>query len=172
MVDKVILVGYMASGKSTVAKILAENMHIKALDLDVLIEEREKMTINNIFKTKGELYFRKVEHVIFKEIVNSDDAFVISTGGGTPCYAQNHLLLQNKDVSSFYLQTALDVLYGRLLTSKCERPLLAMIEKDELHEFIAKHLFERSYFYHHAKHILKTENHNPAQIARLIEKLL
>ena len=172
MVDKVILVGYMASGKSTVAKILAESMHIKALDLDVLIEEREKMTINNIFKTKGELYFRKVEHVIFKEIVNSDDAFVLSTGGGTPCYAQNHLLLQNKDVSSFYLQTALDVLYGRLLTSKCERPLLAMIEKDELHEFIAKHLFERSYFYHHAKHILKTENHNPAQIGRLIEELL
>lgn len=172
MVEKVILVGYMASGKSTVAKILAENRGLTALDLDILIEEREKMSIKNIFKTKGELYFRKVEHSIFKEILNSEGSFVLSTGGGTPCYAQNHLLLQKDGITSVYLQTALDVLYARLSVLKSERPLLNSIQNDELHEFIAKHLFERSYFYQHARHTMKTENHSPNEIAKLIEYLL
>ncbi len=65
---KIILLGYMGSGKSTIAHLLSEKTQIPAFDLDKIIEERTKLSIKNIFDQKGEIYFRKLEKSDFQRI--------------------------------------------------------------------------------------------------------
>ena len=144
---KIILVGYMGSGKSVVGQLLAQKKDFSYIDLDKTIEESENSTIKSIFETKGEIYFRKLEHQIFKELTSSNQQFVLSTGGGTICYANNHLLLKNENVISIYLYASIETLSERLKTEKKQRPLIADLTDDDLKEFVAKHLFERSFFY-------------------------
>jgi shikimate kinase len=170
--NKVVLVGYMGSGKSVLAKKLAEKLNISFIELDDLIEKKSEMSIKNIFSEKGELFFRKIEHQLFEERMKSDEAFVLSTGGGTPCYFNNHELLNQADSVSFYLKASIDTLYHRLNTQREKRPLLAQLENNELREFIAKHLFERSYFYNQANYKIVVDNKSIDEIVSEIEKLL
>lgn len=169
---KVVLVGYMGSGKSVLAKKLAEKLNVSCLEMDDLIEKKTKMSIKNIFSEKGELYFRKIEHQLFAEKMKSDEIFVLSTGGGTPCYFNNHELLKEDNCFSIYLQASVNTLYSRLNHQKESRPLLTQFHGDELKEFIAKHLFERSYFYNQAKYKVAVDNKSIDEIVSEMEKLL
>ena len=170
--DKIILIGYMASGKSTIGKIVAEKMKVSLVDLDILIEKETQLPIEKIFREKGEIYFRKIEHALFKKLVESNESLIISTGGGTPCYADNHLLLNREHVISIYLKGSIDLLYDRLLTEKVKRPLVADKSEEELKDFIAKQLFERSYYYNKATFIISIDGKNPADIASEIVEAL
>ncbi|MFY8188489.1 MAG: shikimate kinase [Flavobacterium sp.] len=173
MTNKLVLVGYMGAGKSTVAKILAKSLQLEWLDLDDLIVLKEKSTITDIFKTKGEIYFRRLEHQIFSDLIASQNqSFVLSTGGGTPCYANNHLLLNATDVTSVYLKASLEHLVKRIIPSKAKRPLMVHLKDDEIADFVAKHLFERSFFYHQAKFVVSTDEKSPTGVARQIMDLL
>ena len=169
---KVVLVGYMGSGKSILAKKLADKLNVSCLEMDDLIEKKSKMSIKSIFSEKGELFFRNLEHQLFTEKMKSVETFVLSTGGGTPCYFNNHELLKNENSVSIYLQASVDTLYSRLNHQKENRPLLSQFNGDELKEFIAKHLFERSYFYNQAKHKVVVDNKSIEEIVSEIEKLL
>lgn len=173
MCKKIILLGYMGSGKTVVASKLSKVFKKKHLDLDVLIETEQGLSISSIFKNKGELYFRKLEHVFFKELIESDDEFILSLGGGTPCYANNHLLLQDKeDVVSIYLKTSVEELCRRLVKDQTTRPIIAQMNKEELKEFIAKHLFDRNYYYHQAKHVVLTDGKSTEEIVKEIQLLI
>lgn len=172
MRKKIILLGYMGSGKTVIASKLSNVLQKKHLDLDVLIENEQNLSINSIFKTKGELYFRKLEHEVFKRLVESDDEFVLSLGGGTPCYANNHLFLQNVNVVSIYLKTSVEELYRRLSKNKSNRPLISEMGEEELKEFIAKHLFDRSFYYHQAKHFISTDDKSIEEVVEEIKKLV
>ena len=77
------LLGYMGSGKSTYGKILSNKIGTDFIDLDHYIQKNEDMSISEIFTLKGELYFRKVEHLYLKELLNIQSDVVISLGGGT-----------------------------------------------------------------------------------------
>src|SRR5690606_35693368 len=103
--QKIILVGYMGSGKTTIGKNLRLLTGLPFVDLDTYIEEKENLSIQEIFNTKGEIYFRKQEHNWLNELLNLNTPIIISLGGGTPCYANNHLLLQNNNVLSFYIKS-------------------------------------------------------------------
>ncbi len=170
--QKIILVGYMAVGKSTIGKILAEKKQLKWVDLDEIIENNAKLSVADIFKEKGEIYFRKQEHLEFKKLLNSKESLVISTGGGTPCYADNHLLLNGDNVVSVYLSATIEELYNRLKNNAAERPLLANKSEEELKEFIAKKMFERSYYYNQATFKINTGGKTPETIAEEINALL
>lgn len=170
--QKIILIGYMAVGKTTIGELLSKKMQIEAIDLDRLIENETHLSIPSIFEQKGEVYFRKIEHKIFKESVQSDKDLIISTGGGTPCYANNHLLLNGKDVTSIYLKASIDVIFERLESEKAKRPLVANQSEANLKEFIAKHLFERSYFYNQATFTINVDNKSSEEIAEEIVGLL
>ncbi|MBP8156875.1 MAG: shikimate kinase, partial [Flavobacterium sp.] len=74
--QKIILVGYMAVGKSTIGKILAEKRQMKWVDLDKIIEKNEKLTVSDIFKEKGEIYFRKQEHLEFKKLIAAPENLI------------------------------------------------------------------------------------------------
>jgi len=148
---KIVLLGYMGCGKSTIALKLSKNIKIPFVDLDKIIEEKEKLSINAIFETRGEVYFRKREREVFIELLNSPENLIIGLGGGTPCYANNHELLKGNNVLSIYLKASIETLYNRLVFNKSKRPLIADKSEEEMKEFIAKHLFERSFYYNQAQ---------------------
>ena len=170
--DKIILLGYMGCGKSTIAKLLAQQKGLPFKDLDEFIENRENISIKSLFELKGEIYFRKIEHDILKELTTSSESFVLSLGGGTPCYANNHELLKGPGISSVYLKASVTELYYRLIRNKAKRPLIAAMDNKELEEFIAKHLFERSYFYTKAMYTVSIDEKSPKTLVAEIEKLL
>lgn len=155
-----VLIGYMASGKSTLGKVLATKLNYNFIDLDDYIEKTEKSSVSDIFKTKGEIYFRSIETNYLKYILSSKNNLVLSLGGGTPCYSNNmQAILEAKNVTSIYLKASIPTLIERLKTEKEKRPLIAHIETEELlTEFIGKHLFERSQFYNQAQVIISTDN--------------
>ncbi|MCG8236663.1 shikimate kinase [Tenacibaculum finnmarkense] len=155
---KTVLIGYMGSGKSTIGRLLAKKKKSPFIDLDHYIEDKEKMTVSEIFETKGEIYFRKQEHFYLKEILALKQDFVVSLGGGTPCYAGNmDIIIADKNATTVYLKTSIATIVQRLTNEKNQRPLVARLKEEDLHEFIAKHLFERSHFYHQAKHLLTVD---------------
>ena len=100
---KIILVGYMASGKTTIGKLISELLGIPFFDLDYIIEQKLQLNIHEIFEQKGELFFRKQERETFETFLNSTDNYVLALGGGTPCYFDNFSLYQKEDLNSFYL---------------------------------------------------------------------
>ncbi|GFD82090.1 shikimate kinase [Tenacibaculum sp. KUL118] len=170
---KIVLLGYMASGKSTIGRVLAEKMQIPFIDLDEYIEEKEGKTVSEIFENNGEIYFRKQEHVYLKKLLEKQNKFILSLGGGTPCYAGNmDVLISVNDVKSVYLKTNITTIVDRLTNEKSKRPLVARLNKDELSEFVAKHLFERSYFYNKATYKLIVDNKSIHETVEELEKLL
>ncbi|MFP9098083.1 shikimate kinase [Flavobacterium sp. RHBU_24] len=162
---KIILCGYMGSGKTTTAKILAKAAGIPYFDLDEIIEKKAGKSVPELFEQQGEIHFRRLEHEAFKEMLANDYSFVLSLGGGTPCYANNHLLLQQDGVQSIYLKTGIDTIIQRTQVQANKRPLLDKLQGQELKEFIGQHLFERSYYYHHAKHVVTTDGKTPDAVA-------
>lgn len=169
---KIILLGYMGSGKSSVGKLLAEKLVINSFDLDDLIEDSQQKSISDIFNDEGEVFFRKLESQIFRESLDNESSFVLALGGGTPCYANNHELLQKHNVFSVYLKTSVDTLTHRLKKEKEYRPLIAHLSDEELRDYINKHLFDRNFYYHQAKYIVNTDNKTPSQIAEEVSLLL
>jgi shikimate kinase len=149
---KIILLGYMGCGKSTIAQKLSAMITTPYVDLDEFIEKKAKISIKEIFETHGEIHFRKLEHTYFLELLNSPDKIIIGLGGGTPCYANNHELLIGEGITSIYLKASIDTLFNRLAANKSKRPLIADKSDEEMKEFIAKHLFDRSFYYNHAQH--------------------
>ena len=166
---KIILLGYMGCGKSTIAKELSQKLEIPFIDLDEFIEKKVKMTIKTIFAEKGEIHFRKLEHECFVELLNSSKPIIIGLGGGTPCYANNHELLKGKNVLSVYLKASIDTLVDRLSLNKSNRPLIADKNDVEMKEFIATHLFERSYYYNQAQYIVAVDQRS---IEETVEDIL
>lgn len=169
---KIILVGYMASGKSTIGKLLSESLNVVFYDLDHLIENNLNLKINEIFEQKGELFFRKKEREILIEFLNTTENYVLALGGGTPCYYNNFELYESESIHSIYLKASINTLLERLHTQKATRPLVSRLNKEELQEFVAKHLFERSYFYHQVKTIVAIDDKNESEIvSEIISKL-
>ena len=172
MQNKIVLLGYMGSGKSSVGKLLANDLSIPFIDLDDYIEDRLHMSIPDIFGKKGEIYFRKQEHLLLKEIMESEAGSVIALGGGTPVYSQNMDLILSYTQQVFYLKVSIPVLAERLITEKDHRPLIRHLEDEELPEFIGKHLFERNPFYNQASHILEVGELDQEEIVQLIKQYL
>jgi shikimate kinase len=168
---KLVLIGYMGSGKSTVGIELGVALGYKFIDLDHHIEFLEDKPISEIFKEKGEIYFRKLEYRILKDLVSSKNNVLISTGGGTPCYGDTmEFLSSQEETVTIYLKVSLTVLVDRLFTERVNRPLIAHIDdKIILMDFIRKHLFERSFYYNQANLNIDTEN---ASIGSLVKKIV
>ncbi|MFP9117180.1 shikimate kinase [Flavobacterium sp. RNTU_13] len=169
---KIILCGYMGSGKTTTARLLAKTIGIDYLDLDEIIEKNTGKTVSQLFEEEGEIKFRLLEHQTLKEVVEKNTDFVLALGGGTPCYANNHLLLQHSDVVSVYLKTGIDEVIRRVTAQGNTRPLLAGKMPQELKEFVGQHIFERSYFYNHAQYTVVTDAKTPEIVAEEILRLI
>jgi shikimate kinase len=160
---KIVLVGYMGSGKTTLGRLLSKQLKIKFLDLDDNIEKGESRSIANIFEDKGEIYFRKKESEYLNQILETKDSFILSTGGGTPCYGSNMTDILKATENVFYVKVSIPELVRRLSNEKASRPLISNFTKEELPEFIGKHLFERSYYYNMANYKITTDDKTPEE---------
>jgi len=169
---KIVLLGYMASGKSSIGKRLAKSLNISFIDLDDYIIEKENSSIAEIFSSKGEIYFRKIEHVYLKEILDNEKNFILALGGGTPCYANNMDLINTSTATSIYLQGNVPTLVERLIKKKAKRPLVASLSDEQIPEFVAKHLFERRAFYEQAEMTFKIDQKSKKAVAKEIEGVL
>ncbi|MDP2059158.1 MAG: shikimate kinase [Flavobacteriaceae bacterium] len=171
--QKIVLLGYMGSGKSAIGKSLAELSSLPYIDLDDFMVESENMSIDQIFSQKGEIYFRKKEHQYLLELLNFPGQKIIALGGGTPCYHDNISLLKTEGIVSIYLKTSIETLANRLKSETEKRPILKRFSAPEgLTEFIAKHLFERQYYYSQADFIIQTDYKEAVEIAQEIATLL
>ena len=145
---KVFLIGYMASGKSTLGKALAQALALPFIDLDVEIERTAGTTISEIITAKGELHFRKLESAVLKDLLQHYESGVFALGGGTPVF-YNHMDLLNAEGETIFLDVPVGELAKRL-EGDIERPLIQ--NKEDVAEFVAKHMFERRPYYSQAKH--------------------
>ena len=170
MNEKIILLGYMGSGKSTIGRLLAHSLSLAFEDLDHFIARQEGKSIPEIFSQKGEIYFRKQEQTYLKELLASPSAMVIALGGGTPCYGEAMELVRAASPYSFYLQLPTADLLLRLLPQKQQRPLIAHLSEKDMEEFLNKHLFERFPFYTQAHFILPCHGLSPEQIVEKIKE--
>ncbi len=165
----IVLIGYMGSGKSSVAQYLNSNYSLSYCDLDDYIENEEQKSISEIFEQKGEIYFRKIENLYLKELLTQNRYQILSLGGGTPCYANNSDLLKKFEVDSVYLKVDLDMLTYRLFQNKQDRPLICNVESEsQLKDFIRKHLFEREFYYRQARYIINVTEMQIGEIAKSI----
>jgi shikimate kinase len=120
--DKIYLVGFMAAGKTTVARALARRLDWQAVDVDELIEQREHLTVSDIFAKHGEAYFRAREREVLLD-QTAPRHLVVATGGGTFADPQNRAAI-NQDGVSVWLDVPLDRLIDRVPADR-RRPLAA-----------------------------------------------
>ena len=170
----VVLLGYMGSGKSTIGRLLATKLDSKFQDLDNYIESKQKASVSDIFKSRGEVYFRNLEATAVKELCTQQQQLVLALGGGTPCYSDTMaFLLKHPNVITVMLTTSIETLTDRLLNEKSGRPLISDLTPNEIPEFIAKHLFERAPYYSQAEISIKTDHLSQAKLVEeIISKLL
>ena len=112
----------MGCGKSTIGKKMSEILNIKLVDTDAWIEERQGMTVSEIFATKGELFFRDLETGALQEFLEEKETMVISVGGGLPVREENRSLLQQLG-QVIYLKAQPETIYNRI-KGDTTRPLL------------------------------------------------
>ena len=158
----------MGVGKSTIGKKLAKKLKYNFTDLDKLIEIKEKLSINLIFKNKGEDYFREIERSIALQELKKKKS-VIALGGGA--YLDKSIRISAKKLSlSFWLDVNVDILIKRLSRTK-KRPLLY---KKNISDTIKKIYLERKKTYKEADFRIKcnllTSNEIVDKILKLYEK--
>lgn len=168
---RIFLIGLVGSGKTTIGKKLAEALKLSFIDLDEYITGKELKTINEIFATKGEDYFREAEAKYLREICKQND-FVLATGGGAACFHDNMTVMNVAGITIF-LDVPLDTLTQRLWRQphREQRPMIAGKTKEELAAFLEEIHAKRMPFYREAKLILKGNDITPDQILYLLDEL-
>lgn len=147
---KYFLVGYMACGKTRRGREMAKEQGIRFIDLDAYIVDRERRTISAIFAEEGERGFRKLETRYLHEVCELYKDFVLSTGGGAPCFNDN-MAYMNDQGHTIFLNTDLDTIVDRLIRGKHKRPIVSKMKDEEIREFVCRHLQERLPYYTQAK---------------------
>ena len=165
-VRAVFLVGFMASGKTTVGEELARRLGWNFVDLDAAIEARERQTIAEIFRDSGESKFRIVEASALRELTESlARDTVIALGGGTFANPKNRELLRRWP--SIFLEAPVEELWKRSVEDATKRPL----RKDDPIEFALLHE-RRLPFYREATVTIVTSGKDPASLCAEIESIL
>ena len=151
---KFIIVGMPGSGKSTMAKYLCSKTSLTFYDLDREIENNEGKKIKEIFKDKGEIYFRKIESIVLEKIIKGEKNFILATGGGTPCFNDNMKII-NKYGISIFLNTSINILEERISRNK-KRPLFN--NSINLKKDLINLLEKRNSFFSSSNYIIENNN--------------
>ena len=156
-----VLIGMMSSGKSTIGELLAKKLNFKFFDIDKIIENETKMKITEIFKIKGENFFRNLEEKTTVKLLNFSNA-VISLGGGG---FVNEIIRKETNTKSktFWLDWNLDTLISRI-RKRNNRPVALALNDNELKNLIIK----RSKYYSKAKYKINCQKLTRSEIVKKI----
>lgn len=168
---KIVLLGYMGSGKTAMGRVLNRQLGLRSIDLDSYIEQTEEMSVPEIFRRYGEGGFREIESYHLRQIMENDDNFVLSLGGGTPCFLNNMDYLGGK-CTTVYLSASPIILAERLACSTTKRPLLKGKTGDELLEYVRQSLALREPHYKRADHELSVETLSVDESGQALMELL
>lgn len=152
----IFLVGFMASGKTTLGSQLASLLGMRYVDMDEYIEHKNGKTIRQVFVTKGEEFFRLLENEALSDLVK-EDGVVVATGGGSACF-HNNIELMNSHGLTVYLKVSTEELVRRLSETKIDRPLLWGKSIDELTVYITEMLKIREPHYSKSKLVFPSDN--------------
>ena len=164
---KIFLIGFMGSGKTHWGKLLSTEMQLPFVDLDLAISEREKLDIPGIFAEKGEEYFRYREKEMLEELVTAKENFILSCGGGAPCFF-NNIELMKKNGTVIWLNTSIGLLQERLLKERLSRPLIRKIGEHDLRNYIIRKLGERKMYYEQADVMVNEDDLSLEKLGELI----
>ncbi|MDH3004990.1 MAG: shikimate kinase [Candidatus Shikimatogenerans sp. JK-2022] len=159
----------MGSGKSYIGYLLSLLTNYRYFDLDDIIYKKYKININNFFKKYGENKFRLIENKILNLFLIKYKSYILSVGGGTPCYF-NNINLMNLYATTIFLKINHKKLYYRLLKDNKNRPILNKINKINLYNFIKLHIYKRINFYNKSKYTININNMNFLETAYYIKK--
>ena len=165
MKKNLVLTGMMGVGKSTVGGKLAKKLKLKFVDIDQIIESKEKATINEIFKNKGENYFRKIEKKITLEELKKIN-LVVALGGGAFINKTIRKKVKNSSIT-FWLDLSVKSILSRLKNVK-KRPLL---NQDNLEETMNRIYSERKKFYNESTFRIKCNSMSIKKVINKIKKL-
>jgi shikimate kinase len=164
MADRIVLIGFMGAGKSTVGPILAQRLGYDWVDTDAVIEERAGAPVADIFRTRGETAFRALEAEVLAELARKS-AVVVATGGGAPAQERNRGFF-TRGARVFHLRVSLESVRTRT-GADTTRPLLSRGDAAvrELYE-------ERARIYEALGAPVETDGRSPAAVAEQIMSLL
>ena len=156
----------MASGKSTIGRLLAKRLNLKFFDTDFIIEKKTKMKISQIFEKKGEVKFRNLERKITLNLLNKKQC-IISLGGGA--YINKTIRrVANKKCNTIWLYWNSKTIIDRINKKKNKRPVARNLNDDEIKNL----LINRSKFYSKAKYKINCENMEKTEIINKIIEIL
>ena len=159
-----VLLGMMGVGKTVIGKYVSKKLKINFFDIDNIIEKENKMKIAEIFKTKGEIYFRKEEELVTIKYLNKKGSIISLGGGGfINDKIRKKVLIE---CISVWLNVNLETIYMRLKNSK-KRPLIYKNNQNN----IGKIFIERKKIYSLANHEINCDNLHLNQISNKIIKL-
>lgn len=165
----IFLVGMPGAGKSYWAEKISTAYNLSLVDLDKRIEGREGQTIKNIFRSKGEAYFRNLETTLLLELVaDKQNDVIVACGGGTPCFADNLKNMQQAG-NIVYLRANIESLLKRLENEVLHRPLL---QKGDLRSYLQDLLNKRKPIYEQAHYILDTETISLSTFDKIISSCI
>jgi shikimate kinase len=164
------LIGFMGTGKSHWGKLWSVANKLTFVDLDVLIENEEHINIAEIFDTKGEDYFRKLEKEVLRKCGELKNT-LIACGGGTPCFFDNMQWMNDHGVT-IYIQSGPVEILDRVMEEKEKRPLLKKLNKGELLFYIEQKLKEREPFYSQAQIKVESDSLDENSFAKIASDIL
>jgi shikimate kinase len=167
MASHLVLIGFMGAGKTSVGKALALRLSLPFVDTDLWVEEHAGMRVTEIFKVRGEEYFRQLESTAIRELAG-EEASVVSCGGGAVLKLDNRRALRNSG-RIFYLRVSADEISRRLVDDD-ERPLLA--GETGRRERVEIMLTERDPVYREAADfVIESGEREPGEVAEEIERI-
>lgn len=146
----------MGSGKTSMGRKLAKQLHFQFVDTDEWIEEKAQKSVSDIFLSEGESVFRAMEHDCFLNLLKLENT-VVSTGGGLPCH-HDHMQIMNDQGLSIYLEADPKFLASRLIHDKSKRPLIAKLKEEDLPLFLENLLKERRGYYEKSQIRIASKN--------------
>ncbi|MBD98256.1 MAG: shikimate kinase [Verrucomicrobia bacterium] len=162
----IFILGFMAAGKSSLAPKLARALGVKCIDLDQYVEHSVQQSIEQIFNSKGEEGFRRLEHQQLRTM-KPGQKNVVALGGGTPAFEDN-MRYVNATGTSIYLQQRPEILIGRLRQQKAQRPLLKGLNEAEIADFVKDLLAKRAPYYSQADYCIDGEKVKLKELIQLL----
>lgn len=167
--DRIYIIGYMCSGKSSISRKVAARLGYELYDTDDWFEEKYHICVQDFFEKYGEDHFRKFESEILKKTGEMHHV-VISTGGGTPCFFDNMQWMKENGTTIFVRVSPLTS-YHRIMNAKRKRPLVYGKSEDELRQYVENHYNSRLPIYEQADFIVKGENFDIEEVMSYLSQL-